>query len=57
MITIIMPTVIVKTISFVPRENTVSGEGFEKEVKEPPKVIISNQPISNSNNMIGPLYG
>lgn len=43
-ITIILPAVIVKTINFVPKENTVSGVGFNEETKEPPKYIISEPP-------------
>lgn len=42
-ITILLPTVIVKTFSFVPRENTVSGEGFREQISEVPKIIISSE--------------
>lgn len=41
-ITILVPTVIVKTFSFAPRENTASGEGFKEPVVEVPKIIVSN---------------
>lgn len=44
-ITILLPTVIVRTFSFVPRENTVSGEGFKEEVSEIPKIIISSEEV------------
>ena len=51
-ITIIMPTVIVKTINFVPRENAVSGEGFDNNNREPAKIIISDQAKNNRKNLI-----
>lgn len=44
-ITILLPTVIVKTFSFVPRENIVIGEGFNKPNVDLPKVIISKEPV------------
>lgn len=44
-ITIILPTVIVKTLNFVPKENTASGVGFNEKLEDnPPRVIISEHP-------------
>lgn len=48
-ITIFIPTVIVKTFSFVPRENTVLGEGFKEPVYVPPKIVISKEPDVDTN--------
>ena len=48
-ITIFIPTVIVKTFSFVPRENTALGEGFKEPVYVPPKIVISKKPDVDTN--------
>lgn len=50
-ITIFIPTVIVKTINFVPRENTALGEGFKEPVKASPKIITSKEPEVESNTI------
>ena len=51
-ITIFLPTVIVKTLNFVPKENTVSGVGFNTKLEEePPKVIISENPRKNNKKI------
>jgi stage II sporulation protein D len=50
-ITILLPSVIVKTLNFVPKENVASGEGFkniivENPKKETSKVIVSSEPVT-----------
>lgn len=50
-ITIVLPTVIVKTFSFVPRENTVSGEGFIDTIIDKPKITISKESVLGSNTL------
>jgi len=50
-ITIFLPTVIVKTVNFVPRENTALGESFEEPSKEPPKIIVSKDPLVDSESI------
>ncbi len=42
-ITILMPTVIVKTFNFVSKENVASGEGFKPLEQITPKIISSNK--------------
>ncbi len=43
-ITILIPTVIVKAFNFVPKENVVSGEGFKVQDKALPQIIDSEGP-------------
>ena len=50
-ITIVLPTVIVKTFSFVPRENTVSGESFIEPIIDKPKITISKEAVVGSNTL------
>ena len=44
-ITILIPTVIVKTFNFVPKENIASGESFETEESPIPKIIASKEAV------------
>lgn len=44
-ITILLPTVIVKAFNFVPRENVVSGERAKVPKNEPAKVIEEKEPV------------
>jgi stage II sporulation protein D len=50
-ITILLPSVIVKTLNFVPKENIVVGEGLKEIVPEVPKIIISEEPVEVTENI------
>lgn len=51
-ITILLPMVIVKAFSFVPKENIVIGESIKEPTSETPKIIISKEPEVGSNTIL-----
>ncbi|CAK7011047.1 stage II sporulation protein D [Tissierella sp.] len=52
-ITILLPSVIVKTLDFVPKENVIFGEGLKDTdpIPEVPKIIVSEESVEVTDNI------